>query len=120
MRHTYLWLAQLSSGLVILALIGIHVIAQHPNGIMLILGWFSSALSSALSTWASGAKLNLGAGLYAAIIILGLFHGANGLRGIVAETSAARPAKRMVTLIIIAVGVVLAAILIALLLTAKV
>ena len=109
MRGTHLWLAQLATGAIILVLIGIHVVAQHPTGIMTIMGWFNaSSMQSALSTWAANAKQNLWAGVYIAIIILALFHGANGLRGIIMEMSPVSRTKRLATWAIIGTGVVFA------------
>ena len=119
MQRTHLWLAQLITGAIILVLIGIHVVTQHPQGILMIMGWFGLK-SSGLSTWAYNIQQNLWVGLYVAIIALGLFHGANGLRGIIMELSPSSRKRRVVTWTIIGVAVVFAGIvLMSRLLTAK-
>jgi succinate dehydrogenase hydrophobic anchor subunit len=112
MRNTYLWLAQLATGLIILVVIGIHVVAQHPQGIILIMQWFDSksSLASGFSAWAATAKANLWGGLYVTVIVLGLFHGVNGLRGRIMELSPAARTKRFVTWSIVVAGVLIAAV----------
>ena len=130
MRHTYLWLAQLATGAVILVLIGIHVIAQHPNGILMITQRFDAVLgtlgvkastAAALSAWSADARQDLWVGLYIAILVFALYHGANGLRGIIVELSSSGRTRQIIAWTAFGAGAVfLSALLVSRLLTAKV
>ena len=105
MRNTYLQLVQLITGILIAVLLGIHMVIQHLDSI---LGFFGIDVRHATS-WPSmieRAKQGIWAFIYIALLIFTLYHAFNGLRNIVLELTPSAHAERVVTGIIIFVGVV--------------
>lgn len=105
MRNTYLQLVQLITGILIAVLLGIHMVIQHLDAI---LGFFGIDVRHATS-WPSmveRAKQGIWAFIYIALLIFTLYHAFNGLRNIVLELTPSARSERVVTGIIIFVGVV--------------
>ena len=103
MRNTYLWLVQLITGAVILVLLGIHLTTQLPDGFALITQRFSATLSATIL----GMRQNIAAGVYITLLAVVLYHGFSGLRIIILETASSARTARVTTYVIIAVGVIL-------------
>jgi succinate dehydrogenase hydrophobic anchor subunit len=105
MRNTYLWLAQLVTGVVIVVLLGIHTAMQHLDAILGFFGvnikdptsWQSMIARSREVTWAA---------IYIALLAVVLYHALNGLRNLVLELTPSAQTERIVTWVIIAFGIV--------------
>ena len=105
MRHTYLWLLQLVSGVLIAVLLGIHMVIMHLDAI---LGFFGVDVADAPS-WESmmGRSIQgVWAGLYIALLAFGLYHGVNGLRGIILESTSSAKTGRIVTWVLMVLGII--------------
>lgn len=105
MRNTYLWILQLVTGVLIAAFLGIHIVIQHLDAV---LGFFGVDVAEATS-WASmidRASQGIWAGLYIALLAVGLYHGINGLRGIILESTSSAKTDRIVTRVLIAFGII--------------
>ena len=105
MRNTYLWLLQLASGVLIAVILGIHIVSIHLNDI---LGFFGVDAADPVS-WAAmidRASQGIWAGLYIALLAVGLYHGIYGLRGIILESIPSERTGRIVTRTLIVIGVI--------------
>lgn len=106
MRHTYLWLMQLVTGVLIAVLLGIHMVMQHLDKVLVFFGvnlddptsWHSMIERSREVTWAS---------IYIALLAVVLYHALNGLRNIILELTPSARTERIVTWTIIAFGIVI-------------
>jgi succinate dehydrogenase hydrophobic anchor subunit len=105
MRNTYLQLLQLASGAVIGILLLIHVAVQRLD---VILGFFGVKAGDplAFSSMMERARQGSWAALYILLLAFALFHGGNGLRNMLLETSLSPKAVKASTVIIIAVGII--------------
>lgn len=105
MRNTYLWLAQLVTGVLIAVLLSIHVVLMHLDTILSFLGvdikdptsWHSMIERSRDTLWA---------GLYIALLAIILYHALNGLRNIILELTPSATTERIVTWTIIVFGII--------------
>ena len=100
MRKTYLWLLQLVTGVLIAVLLGIHLVIMHLDAV---LGTPEPA------SWASmigRAGQGIFAALYIALLAVGLYHGINGLRGIILESTPSAKTERIVTWVLIVIGII--------------
>jgi succinate dehydrogenase hydrophobic anchor subunit len=105
MRNTYLQFIQLITGVLIAILLGIHMVIQHLDAI---LGFFKIDVKDA-TAWPSmigRAKQGIWAAIYVALLIFTLYHAFNGLRNIILELTPSPRADRIVTVILIIVGVI--------------
>jgi len=105
MRNTYLWILQLATGVLIAIFLGIHMVIQHLDAV---LEFFGVDIAEATS-WASmidRASQGIWVGLYIALLAVGLYHGANGLRNIILELTPSAKTGRIVTWAIIALGII--------------
>lgn len=105
MRTTYLWLVQLVTGVLIAVLLGIHIVIQHLGAILTFFGIKEVDPTS----WASmieRASQGIFVALYIALLAVGLYHGINGLRGIILETTSSARTGRIVTCVLIVLGVI--------------
>ncbi len=96
MRNTYLWLLQLVTGVLIAVLLGLHMVLQNLDDI---LGFFGVNITEPTS-WESmidRAGQGIWVGLYIALLAVGLYHGINGLRGIILELTPSARTERIVT-----------------------
>jgi len=106
MRHTYLWLMQLITGVLIAILLGIHMVMQHLEDILRFFGvnlndpasWQSMIERSREVIWAS---------IYIALLAVVLYHALNGLRNIILELTPSARTERVVTRTIIAFGIII-------------
>ena len=105
MRTTYLWLLQLVSGVLIAVLLGIHMVSIHLDDI---LGFFGVDVTEPTSWQSMIDRASQGTlvGLYIALLAIGLYHGINGLRGIILEVSLSARTERIITRVLIAFGII--------------
>ena len=104
-RFSYLWLMQLVTGALIAVLLGIHMVLQHLNDILVFLGvdvkdptsWQSMITRSHQAIWA---------GIYIALLAVVLSHALNGLRNIILELTPSPRTERVVTGAILALGII--------------
>ncbi len=105
MRHTYVWFAQLVTAALIAAFLGIHMVLMHLEDI---LGFFGVEIHEPTS-WGSMIE-RAGKGSWLAFYILFLafvvYHGLNGLRGILLELMPSPKVERVINWTIIALGVI--------------
>ena len=104
MRRTYLWFAQIVTGVFLAALLGMHMVMMHLDSI---LGFFGVDTGEPAS-WASmmeRADQGLWLVFYVAFLALALYHGLNGLRGIIFELSLSQRTEQITTRVIIGVGI---------------
>ena len=105
MRNTYLQFAQLITGILIAILLAIHMVIQHLDTV---LGFFGIDARHATS-WTSmigRAKQGIWAFIYIALLIFTLYHALNGLRNIILELAPSARTEKVVTAIIIVIGVI--------------
>ena len=105
MRTTYLRFLQLITGGLIFLFAGTHLVLMHLDDI---LGFFGVGIGQPTS-WASMIE-RAGQGFWLAFYIiflaLILYHGLNGLRGVILEVTPRPKAERIVTGLIFAFGVI--------------
>lgn len=105
MRNTYLWFLQLVTGVLIAALLGIHMVIQHLGAILSFFG-IEAADQTAWALMIGRASQGIWVGLYIALLAFVLYHGLNGLRGVILELTPSRKTERIITQVIIAFGVI--------------
>ncbi len=96
MRNTFLWFLQLVTGVLIAVFLGIHVVTQH----------LSSIDQTTWPLMIGRATEGIWVFLYVALLAVGLYHGINGLRGIILEVTTSARTARIITGILIAIGVI--------------
>ena len=106
MRTTYLWLLQLVSGVLIAVLLGIHMVSIHLDDI---LGFFGVDVTEPTSWQSMIDRASQGTlvGLYIALLAIGLYHGINGLRGIILESTPSVKTERAVNWVLIVSGIII-------------
>ena len=108
MRNTYLWLLQLITGGLILVFGGTHLVLMHLDEI---LGFFGveigepSSWTSMAERWDSAVQ-GLWLAFYIVFLALALYHALNGLRGIILELTPSHRTERIITGVLIALGVI--------------
>jgi len=105
MRNTYIWLLQIITGVLIAVFLGIHMVLQHLDAV---LGFFGANMAD-LTSWASmidRASQGIFVALYIALLAVGLYHGINGLRNIILEVTPSAKAGRIVTWVLIVIGII--------------
>lgn len=105
MRATYLWLLQMVTGVLIAVLLGIHIVLIRLDAI---LGFFGVDVTESTS-WESmigRASQGIWAALYIALLAVGLYHGINGLRGIILESTPSAKTERIINRAFIIFGIV--------------
>ena len=105
MRNTYLQFAQLISGVFIAILLGIHMVIMHLDKI---LNFFGANIHN-VTSWESmkeRATQQMWVIIYIALLIFGLYHALNGLRGVLLELTTSVKVERIITGLIIFFGVV--------------
>ena len=106
MRSTYLWFTHLITGVLIAVFLGIHMVLLHLNDILEFLGVDAAEPTS----WASmidRASQGIFVALYIALLAVGLYHGINGLRGIILEVAPSARTGRIVTWVLIVFGIII-------------
>jgi succinate dehydrogenase hydrophobic anchor subunit len=113
MRNTYLQFTQFITGILIAVLLGIHMVNMHLDAILGFLG-IKSIFGIDIAHDPTVFKLMIAraqtitfAAIYIALLIFTLYHAFNGLRNIVLEITPSPRTERVVTGIIIFIGVIL-------------
>jgi succinate dehydrogenase hydrophobic anchor subunit len=112
MRNTYLQFTQYITGVLIAILLGIHVVNMHLDTILLFFGvntFFGIDIAqdpTVFKLMMERAQTVTFAAIYIALLIFALYHAFNGLRNILLELTKTPGAEKVVTGIIIFVGVV--------------
>lgn len=103
--HTYLWLMQLVTGILIVLFGGTHLVMMHLDNI---LGFFGVEIGEASGWEAMMTRAVQGFWLafYIIFLVIALYHGLNGLRGVILELNSSRRWERTWTILIIVLGVV--------------
>lgn len=103
MRTTRLQMGHMLAGVGIAVLLGIHLVVLHLDDI---LAFFGAGTADPRS-WAAmiaRARQSIWASLYIALLALVLYHGLNGLRGIILETTPSVRTERIITWAFIIIG----------------
>ena len=106
MRNTYLWLLQLVTGALLFVFLGSHLVLMHLDQI---LGFFGVEIGEEPSSWVSMAERAVQGfwlAFYIIFLALALYHALNGLRGIILELTPSDRAERIVTGVLITLGVI--------------
>ena len=105
MKDTKLWTWHMASGVVILVLLGAHMLTMHLNGV-LPLESLNPAADDPLD-WANvvarGREVSQVVG-YIFLVGFGLFHGLYGLRNILFELNPAAGLKRLISAVLLLLG----------------
>ncbi len=104
MRNTYLWLAQLVTGILIAVTLGIHMVWMHLDTILSALGVDVSEPTS----WASVIQRSrdvIWVVLYIVLLAVVLYHALYGLRNVIFESTQSRRIRLVVTWSILAFGI---------------
>lgn len=104
MKNSYLWLAQLVTGILIAVTLGIHMVWMHLDSVLSTLGidvneptsWTSMIQRSHDIVWAT---------LYIALLAFVLYHALYGLRNILFESVQSRSARQAITCGILTFGI---------------
>ncbi|MFC2005345.1 hypothetical protein ACFLVG_00045 [Chloroflexota bacterium] len=106
MRNTYLWFGQLITGILIAVLLGIHMVIQHLDAV---LGFFGvdTGETTGWAAMVDRASQGIWVGLYIALLAVGLYHGINGLRGIILESTSSAKTGRIVTWVLTVFGIII-------------
>ncbi len=105
MFHTYLRFLQLATGALIAFFLGTHMVIMH---LPKILGFFGIEIHKPTS-WESmmkRAQENFLLVFYILFLAFALYHALNGLRGIILELSPSSRTKRVITGLIIILGLI--------------
>lgn len=105
MGRTYLWFAQIVTGAILVIFLGIHMVMMHLDDI---LGFFGTDIGEPAS-WTSimeRADQGLWLGFYIAFLALVLYHGLNGLHGVIFELSLSPRGEQITTRVIVALGII--------------
>ena len=105
MRNTYLRLLQLVTGALIAVLLGIHIVIMHLNDILGFLGVDATEPTS-WGAMIERASQGIWAGLYIALLAVVLYHALHGLRGIILEVTPSVKTGRIITWVLIVVGII--------------
>ncbi len=105
MRRTYLWFFQLVTGALIAVLLGIHIVVQHFDAILVFFG-VDAAQSTSWAAMTARASQGIWVFIYIALLAVGLYHGINGLRNIILEVTRSTRAERAVTWAMIVIGII--------------
>ena len=105
MGKTYQWILHLVTGVLIAVFLGIHMVLMHLDAI---LGFFGVDATEPTSWGAmmSRSAQGIWAGLYIALLAFVLYHALYGLRGIILELTPSLRTERIITLVIIVVGII--------------
>jgi succinate dehydrogenase hydrophobic anchor subunit len=99
------YLLHLVSGVVIAALLGIHMVVQHLDTILRFLGVESLEPTSWLAVMSRSSSA-LWVGLYIVLLAFVLYHALYGLKGIILEVTASAKAGRIMNVAFVILGVV--------------
>jgi len=105
MRTTRFRLVHMLAGAVIAVLLGIHMVVIHLDTV---LGFFGIGTTEPTS-WGSmiaRASQSIWVGLYIALLAFVLYHGFYGLRGVILEVTTSAKTVRVVTWVLITVGII--------------
>ena len=105
MGTTRLRLLQWFTGVAVAVLLGIHMVVEHLDAV---LGFFGIDIMEPTS-WESmigRARQGIWLGLYIALLAFVLYHALYGLRGIILELAPSPRSARMITSVIVAVGII--------------
>ena len=105
MRRTYLWIIHLATGVLIAAFLGIHMVVMHLDAILGFFG-FGDVEPTSWGPMIGRSGQGVWVGFYIALLAFALYHGLNGLRGIILETTPSVKVRRIVTRILIALGII--------------
>ena len=105
MRTTRLHLLHMFSGAVIAVLLGIHMVILHLDAV---LGFFGvdSANPTSWGAMIERASQGIWVGIYIALLAFVLYHAFYGLRGIILELSPSVRTGRIITRVLIIVGII--------------
>lgn len=106
MRNTYLWLLQLVTGVLIAVLLGIHMVLIHLDDILSFFG-VDAAAPTSWESMIDRAGQGIWVSLYIALLAVGLYHGINGLRGIILEATPSAKTERIVTWVLTVFGIII-------------
>ena len=112
MRNTYLQFTQFITGILIAILLGIHVVNMHLDAVLSFLGvktFFGIDIAhdpTVFKLMVARAQTVTFAAIYIALLIFALYHAFNGLRNVLLELTRSPRAEKVVTGVIIFVGVV--------------
>jgi len=112
MRTTHLQFVQLITGILIAILLAIHMINMHLDAVLGFLGvqsFFGVNIAhdpTVFNLMIARAQKTVFAGIYIALLVFTLYHAFYGLRNIILELSPSRSAERVITGIIIIVGII--------------
>lgn len=112
MRTTHLQIVQLTTGVLIAVLLAIHMINMHLDAILGFLGvqsFFGVNIAqdpTVFNLMIARAQKAVFAGIYIALLVFTLYHAFYGLRNIILELSPSRGTERVITGIIIIVGII--------------
>jgi len=105
MRLTRLHLLHMFSGIVIAVLLGIHMVVIHLDTILSFFG-VSTIEPTSWGSMVARASQSIWVGLYIALLAFVLYHAFYGLRGIILEFSPSAKTGRIVTRVLITVGII--------------
>ena len=103
MKHTYLWFLQIISGGLILLLGGTHLVLMHLDNILGFFGIEIGEPSSWDSMWSAFSRFWLA--FYIIFLVIVLYHGLNGLRGVILELAPSPRMERAITYLLGLFGV---------------
>lgn len=104
MKNTYLWLAQLVTGILIAVTLGIHMVWMHLDTILSALGIDASEPTSWTSVLQRSRDV-IWVILYVLLLAFVLYHALYGLRNVISESIQSRSVRLVVTWGILAFGI---------------
>jgi succinate dehydrogenase hydrophobic anchor subunit len=112
MRTTHLQFIQLITGILIAILLGIHMVNMHLDailgffGVQTLFGVDIARDPTTFTLMTARAQKAVFAGIYIALLVFTLYHALYGVRNIIMELSPSPAVQRVVTGIIIIVGII--------------
>lgn len=106
MKESTLWLLHLLTGALILFLLGFHMILMHLNGILSLFGVDWGDVLSYSSVAQRGKEIGHFL-VYMGLLVFALYHGLYGLRSMLFELNLRKTGERVVSGILIVIGLVL-------------
>ncbi len=105
MRQSHLWVLQIITGILIAFFLGIHLVSMHLENILKFFG-IEIYKPTSWESMLERARENFWLIFYILFLAFALFHSLNGLRRVILELSPSAKTERLITWIIIIIGIV--------------
>lgn len=104
MRSTRLWFLSITAAGLMVVLLGAHMVLLHLNDILTFLGVDNLVEPTSWDSMIERSRQGIWVFIYIALLVTGLYHALYGLRNIILEWTPSATTERVVTGVVIIVG----------------